>query len=69
MESYLQGQYLWEIVDGNETTPPSEEDAAALRRWKIKVGKAMFAMKTTILGEKVCWPIKQRWPSKWLESR
>ncbi|XP_071721794.1 uncharacterized protein [Rutidosis leptorrhynchoides] len=48
LESYLQGHDLWEIVDGNESTPPTEQDVAALKRWKIKAGKAMFAIKTTI---------------------
>ena len=46
MESYLQGQDLWEIVGGNEVTPP--EDAAALKKWKIKAGKTTFAIRTTI---------------------
>ena len=46
MESYLQGQDLWEIVCENEVTPP--EDAATLKKWKIKVGKATFAISTTI---------------------
>ena len=46
MESYLQGQDLWEIVGGNEVTPP--EDAAALKKWKIKAGKATFAIRTTV---------------------
>lgn len=49
MESYLQGQDLWEVVDGNDVTQPEAEDAnGTLRKWKIKVGKAMFALKTTI---------------------
>ncbi|KAH6795253.1 hypothetical protein C2S52_005730 [Perilla frutescens var. hirtella] len=46
MESYLQGQDLWEVVGGKETTPP--EKAEALRKWKIKAGKAMYALKTTV---------------------
>ena len=49
MESYLQGQDLWEIVAGSETTPPDNDQA--LRKWKIKVGKAMFAIKTSIEEE------------------
>ena len=49
MESYLQGQDLWEIVAGNETTPP--QNAKALRKWKIKAGKALFAIKTSIEEE------------------
>lgn len=46
MESYLQGQDLWEVVGGSEVTPP--EDATALKKWKIKAGKVMFAIKITI---------------------
>lgn len=46
MESYLQGQDLWEVVAGTEAFPP--ENADALRKWKIKSGKAMFVLKTTI---------------------
>ncbi|XP_062086988.1 uncharacterized protein LOC133793709 [Humulus lupulus] len=52
MESYLQGQDLWEIVSGGEVTQPTVEDAnGILRKWKIKAGKAMFALKTTIEEE------------------
>ncbi|KAJ4723417.1 Retrovirus-related Pol polyprotein from transposon TNT 1-94 [Melia azedarach] len=46
MESYLQGQDLWEIVGGSEITPP--QDSTALKKWKVKAGKAMFAIKTTV---------------------
>uniref|UniRef100_A0A2N9J033 Uncharacterized protein n=1 Tax=Fagus sylvatica TaxID=28930 RepID=A0A2N9J033_FAGSY len=48
MES-LQGQDLWEIVAGSETTPPDNDQA--LRKWKVKAGKAMFAIKTSIEEE------------------
>ena len=57
MESYLQGQDLWEVVAGTETMPPPKESgdssgkkngAEALRKWRIKAGKAMFVLKTTI---------------------
>ncbi|KAE8663053.1 hypothetical protein F3Y22_tig00113123pilonHSYRG00166 [Hibiscus syriacus] len=52
MESYLQGQDLWEVVGGGEVTQPATEDAnGILRKWKIKAGKAMFALKTTIEEE------------------
>ncbi|KAG6470975.1 hypothetical protein ZIOFF_072064 [Zingiber officinale] len=43
MESYQQGQDLWEVVGGSE--------ADILRKWKIKAGKAMFALKITIEEE------------------
>ena len=49
MESYLQGQDLWDVVNGNETTPP--EDIGALKKWCIKAGKAMFVINTTIEEE------------------
>ncbi|GJX59599.1 PLAC8 family protein [Tanacetum coccineum] len=49
MESYLQGQDLWEVVNGNEVRQPEAEDAnGVLRKWRIKAGKAMFALKTTV---------------------
>ena len=51
MMSYLQGQDLWEIVGGSETTPPEEDVNGALRKWRIKAGKAMFSLKTTIEEE------------------
>ncbi|KAE8677085.1 tir-nbs resistance protein [Hibiscus syriacus] len=52
MESYLQGQDLWKVVGGGEVTQPAAEDANdILKKWKIKVGKAMFALKTTIEEE------------------
>ena len=49
MESYLQGQDLWEIIDGDEVEQP--ENAVVLKKWRIKVGKALFAIKTTIEEE------------------
>ncbi|KAK3014224.1 hypothetical protein RJ639_008969 [Escallonia herrerae] len=49
MTSYMQGQDLWEVVNGSEVMQPEAEDAnGTLRKWKIKAGKAMFALKTTI---------------------
>ena len=49
MMSYLQGQDLWEVVNGSEVTSPEAEDAnGSLRKWRIKAGKAMFALKTTV---------------------
>ena len=49
MESYLQGQDLQEIIDGDEVEQP--ENAVVLKKWRIKVGKALFAIKTTIEEE------------------
>jgi hypothetical protein len=40
---------LWEIVAGSETTPLDNDQA--LRKWKVKAGKAMFAIKTSIEEE------------------
>ena len=49
MESYLLGQDLWEIVAGSETTPPDNDQA--LQKWKVKAGKVMFVIKTSIKEE------------------
>ena len=52
MESYLQGQDLWEVVGGDEVSLSVVEDAnGILLKWKIKTGKAMFALKTTVEEE------------------
>ena len=51
MRSYLQGQDLWEIIGGSETMPAVEDSNDALRKWRIKAGKAMFALKATIEEE------------------
>ncbi|KAL3849192.1 hypothetical protein ACJIZ3_011074 [Penstemon smallii] len=49
MMSFMQGQDLWEVVNGTEVKQPEAEDTnGVLRKWKIKAGKAMFALKTTI---------------------
>ena len=49
IKSYLEGQDLWEVVNGDSTQPPKEVEA--LRKWKIKAGKAMYVLKTTIEDE------------------
>ncbi|GJN25186.1 hypothetical protein PR202_gb12982 [Eleusine coracana subsp. coracana] len=46
IESYLQGQDLWEVVAGTMTDPLMKE--SSLRKWRIKAGKAMFVSKKTI---------------------
>ncbi|KAJ8775225.1 hypothetical protein K2173_020229 [Erythroxylum novogranatense] len=51
MTSYMQGQDLWEVVNGGEIQQPEEDTTGTLRKWKIKAGKAMFALKTTIDDE------------------
>jgi hypothetical protein len=45
----MQGQDLWKVVNESETLQPKAEDThGTLRKWKIKVGKSFFALKTTI---------------------
>ncbi|KAJ8759956.1 hypothetical protein K2173_010812 [Erythroxylum novogranatense] len=47
--SYMQGQDMWEVVNGSKVTPSEAGDEnSVLREWKIKAGKAMFALKTTV---------------------
>ena len=48
MMSYLQGHDLWEIVGGCKTTSAEEDSNGALHKWRIKAGKTMFSLKTTI---------------------
>lgn len=49
LEAYLQGQDLWEIVTGAEKEPEDTPNNAEVRRkWKIKCGKALFALRTSI---------------------
>jgi len=50
MEAYLQGQDLWDLIVGSdveilENTP---ENSKPRRKWKIKCGKALFALRTSI---------------------
>lgn len=51
MVSYLEGQDLWEIVGGSDTTPLSQKNAKTLRKWKIKTGKTMYALKISVEPE------------------
>ncbi|XP_070035280.1 uncharacterized protein [Nicotiana tomentosiformis] len=45
----VQGQDLWKVVNGSEVTQPEAEDGnGTLRKWRIKAGKSMFALQTTI---------------------
>ena len=46
IEAYFQGQDMWEIVGGSETT--QFEDAQALSKQKIKAGKALYVLRTTV---------------------
>ena len=47
LESYLQGQSLWDVMGDSETTSPFAMDAVALCKWKVREGKFIFVMKTT----------------------
>ncbi|ONK61043.1 uncharacterized protein A4U43_C08F25650 [Asparagus officinalis] len=52
MEAYLQGQDLWDLVTGDDTLPDDTLQLAdARRKWKIKCGKALFALRTSINKE------------------
>ncbi|KAL8153640.1 hypothetical protein V2J09_011400 [Rumex salicifolius] len=50
MESYLQGQDLWETVAGASTSPPESTptNTEALRKWKVRAAKALYVIKVTI---------------------
>jgi hypothetical protein len=39
---------LWEVVGGDDVTAPPAERTDALKKWRVKTGKAMFVLKTTI---------------------
>ena len=49
--SYLQRQNLWEIVGRSETTQLEEDSNGVLCKWRIKIVKTMFALKTTVEEE------------------
>ncbi|CAN0892960.1 hypothetical protein LINGRAHAP2_LOCUS17879 [Linum grandiflorum] len=42
MEFYLRGQDLWEIINGSQTTPPT--NAGSLQKWNVKAEKAFYAL-------------------------
>ncbi|GAV83280.1 UBN2_3 domain-containing protein [Cephalotus follicularis] len=50
MEAYLQGQDLWDLIDGPDSVIPNDtaENMEPRRKWKIKCGKALFALRTSI---------------------
>ncbi|KAI5349292.1 PREDICTED: eukaryotic initiation factor 4A-15 [Prunus dulcis] len=37
MESYLQGQDLWDVVGGNKATQPREDNSGTFHKWKINL--------------------------------
>ena len=62
-ESHLKGQNLWEIVGGSKAMELTIEDNnGVLWKWKVKAGKVMFALKTTIKEEMLehIWDAKTR---------
>ncbi|KAL0371748.1 UNVERIFIED_CONTAM: hypothetical protein Scaly_0856400 [Sesamum calycinum] len=50
MEEYLQGQDLCELVVGVDAEIPADttKNAESRRKWKIKCGKALFSLRTSI---------------------
>ncbi|GKV48208.1 hypothetical protein SLEP1_g55034 [Rubroshorea leprosula] len=50
MESYLIGEDLWDVVDGNDITAPAnnEENAEAFKQWRQRNAKAEFSLKRSI---------------------
>ena len=52
MEAYLQGQDLWDLITGEDVIPKDTPQNVELqRKWKIKCGKALFALRTSISKE------------------
>lgn len=53
METYLQGQDLWDITEGVNFEIPTDtlENTEAVRKRKIKCGKALFAFRGSISKE------------------
>ena len=52
-EAYLQGQDLWDLIEGDDTDIPADtpQNAELRRQWKIKCGKALFTLRTSISKE------------------
>ena len=51
MELYLRGQNLWDVMGGSEIMPSPATYVVALCKWKVKVGNAMFMIKTIMEKE------------------
>ncbi|XP_076928471.1 uncharacterized protein LOC143592443 [Bidens hawaiensis] len=51
MSSYLQGSDLWEVVNGDSIEEPIIDTNGAIHKWRVKVGRAMFILKTTVEDE------------------
>ena len=50
IESYLMGEDLWDVVNGNDISPPADgtEYSSAYMKWKQINAKAEFILKRTI---------------------
>ncbi|KAA8515544.1 hypothetical protein F0562_018845 [Nyssa sinensis] len=50
MEAYLQGQDLWDLISSDDVVIPEDtpQNAELRKKWKIKCGKALFALRTSI---------------------
>ena len=53
MEAYLEGQDLWDLIEGDDIEIPADTppNAELRRQWKIKCGKALFSLRTLISKE------------------
>ncbi|XP_012833994.1 PREDICTED: uncharacterized protein LOC105954855 [Erythranthe guttata] len=53
IEAYLQGQDLWDLIFGNESVIPEDtpHNVELWRKWKIKCGKALFALRASTSKE------------------
>ena len=47
MEAYLQGQDLWDLIEGDDTeiSTDTPQNAELRRKWKIKCGKTLFTLR------------------------
>ncbi|KAL0301552.1 UNVERIFIED_CONTAM: hypothetical protein Sradi_6432000 [Sesamum radiatum] len=53
MEAFLQGQDLWDLIEGDETPilADTSQNVELQRKWKIKCGKTLFSLQTSISKE------------------
>ncbi|KAA8519835.1 hypothetical protein F0562_014075 [Nyssa sinensis] len=53
VKAYLQGQDLWDLISGDDVVIPEDtpQNAELRRKWKIKCGKALFSLRTSINQE------------------
>ncbi|XP_076903563.1 uncharacterized protein LOC143558645 [Bidens hawaiensis] len=51
MSSYLQGSDLWEVANRDSTVEPRIDTKGAVHKWRVKFGRAMFILKTTVEDE------------------